>query len=87
MAIREAPGVDLWTRNLPTCNEVAAISPDGKVGGEWDIVLNHRIRSLERISDRHPAFDPLPFPLLFSYGELGWHLAVLYQSDDTGHNN
>ena len=87
MAIREAPGVDLWTRNLPGSKEVAAILPDDNVGAKWDIILHRRIRGLERISDRPPAYDPLHFRLLFPHGDLGWYLAVLYQSDATRRNN
>ncbi|CAG8602047.1 484_t:CDS:2, partial [Diversispora eburnea] len=43
--------------NLPTANEIAIILPG----------------SLQRIHEGHPAYLPLHYVLLFTYGELGWH--------------
>jgi hypothetical protein len=59
LAIYEAPGVDLRTHNRPTCNEVAAILLDVNIGAEGDIILHQRGGGLQRISDRHPAYDPV----------------------------
>ena len=49
--------------------------------------MQHRGGGLERISDKHPAYDPLHFPLLFQYDELGWHLAVKNQGGATSYNS
>ena len=38
-----------------------------------DIVLRFRSGPLHRISDLHPAYAPLQYPLLFPYGENGWY--------------
>jgi hypothetical protein len=76
LKIHEDPGVDLRTHNHPTCYEGVAILLDENMGGEGFIVLHQRGRGLQRISYTHSAFDPLRFSLLFSQGELDWHLAV-----------
>lgn len=44
---------------------------DDNVGTGRDIILQQRGGGLERISDAHPAYDPLHFRLLFPHGELG----------------
>jgi hypothetical protein len=45
----------------------------------------HLSGELQRISDRHPAYDPVYFPLLLQHGQLqvGWHLIVRYHCDVT----
>jgi len=74
LAIYEAPTVDLRTHNRSTCNEVAAILLDENMGAKRDTILHQRGGGLQRISDRHSAYDPLYFPLLFPHGALGWYL-------------
>jgi hypothetical protein len=86
LAIRKALGADLRTHNRPTCSEVAAIVLDN-MGAERDIILHRQGSGLQRISDTHPAYDPLHFPLLFQYDELGWHLAVKNQGGATSYNS
>jgi hypothetical protein len=87
LAIYAAPRVDLRTHNRPMCNEVAATLLDDNMGAKRDIILHQRSGGLRRISDRHPAYDPVYFPLLFPNGALGWHLVVRYQGDVTSHSN
>jgi hypothetical protein len=58
---------------------------DENMGTERDVILHQRVGELEQIRDSNLA--SLRFPLLFSHGELGWHLAVRYQGDATSHNN
>jgi len=86
LAIHEALGVDLRTHNRSTCSEVAAILLDN-MGAERDIILHRRGSGLQRISGMHPAYDPLPFLMLFPHDELGWHLAVRNQGGATSHNS
>jgi hypothetical protein len=62
LAFHEAPEVDFQTHNRPTCNEVAAILLDATMVAERDIILYLRGVGLQRISDTHPAYDPLHFP-------------------------
>ncbi|OMO67949.1 DNA helicase PIF1, ATP-dependent [Corchorus olitorius] len=65
----------------PKSDEIAAIIP-GNVGygdAGRDIIVQHREGRLERISDLHPLFMPLQYPLLFPYGEDSFHLQIPYQ--------
>jgi hypothetical protein len=87
LAIYEAPGVDLRTHNHPKSNKVAAILLADTMEAERDIILHQQVGRLQRISDTHPAYDPVYFPLLYPHGALGWRLAVRYQGDPTSHSN
>ncbi|XP_024005019.1 uncharacterized protein LOC112082152 [Eutrema salsugineum] len=66
------------TTNFPTAKEVAALVPnDFDVGIETrDIVIESRSGRLKRISELHPAYLPLQYPLLFPYGEDGFRLGI-----------
>ena len=43
-----------------------------------DIVVEHRCHGLQRISDLHPAFMAMQYPLLFLYCEDGFHVDIQY---------
>ena len=58
---------------------------DDNMGPERDANLYQPAGELEQIKDAN--VPSLHFPLLFPHGELGWHVAVRYQGDDTSHNN
>ncbi|XVF67234.1 hypothetical protein PTKIN_Ptkin10aG0104100 [Pterospermum kingtungense] len=45
-----------------------------------DIIVDHKSLGLQRISDLHPAFIAMQYPILFPYGEDGFHLDIKYQS-------
>lgn len=66
--------VDGRRYNAPTSDEVAVILPG--TGSEQvdkrDIILHERSGALQRMSEKHPAYDPLHFPILFPKGEQGW---------------
>ncbi|XP_024015921.1 uncharacterized protein LOC112089176 [Eutrema salsugineum] len=66
------------TTNFPTAKEVAALVPnDFDVGIETrDIIIESRSGRLKRISELHPAYLPLQYPLLFPYGEDGFRLGI-----------
>jgi hypothetical protein len=40
---------------------------------------------LERINEGHPAYLPLHYVLLFSYGELGWHEGLIHITHGNEH--
>ncbi|XP_039130858.1 uncharacterized protein LOC120267239 [Dioscorea cayenensis subsp. rotundata] len=44
-----------------------------------DIIVEHKQEGLKRISDLHPLFMPLQYPLLFPYGEDCFHLNIDYE--------
>lgn len=66
------------THNLPAADEVAALIPGDFVIGDnvRDIVVESNSGKLHRISELHPAYLPLQYPLLFPYGEDGFRLGI-----------
>jgi hypothetical protein len=67
--------------NLPTNDDFAMLvvedfSPDTF---KRDIVSETRNKELKRISELHPGYMTLQYPLLFLYGERGFHVGVLYR--------
>ncbi|GJU27558.1 hypothetical protein Tco_1166179 [Tanacetum coccineum] len=62
--------------NLPTIFEVAALIPgDGNPTDCRDVLIEERgSYNVQRISELHPSFLDLQYPLLFPYGEDGFHL-------------
>jgi hypothetical protein len=75
-------GVDSRRTNAPTATEVAAWIPDGSdpVKGCKDIKLFARSGETRHISSMHPSYMALHFPLLFPYGESGWHTEIQHRS-------
>jgi hypothetical protein len=67
-------------RNAPTASEVAAITVDTDVATRRDIIVFRQDRSIWRIPELHPAYDPLQYPLIFPRGEDGWHLGIPHAS-------
>jgi PIF1-like helicase/Helitron helicase-like domain at N-terminus len=72
-------GSDRRRTNLPTTSEIAVIIPNEFEGASFrDIVLysrssGHEQHSLRRIHPSHPAYMALAYPILFPYGDAGWH--------------
>ncbi|XP_056696116.1 uncharacterized protein [Spinacia oleracea] len=70
--------------NLPTSSEVAALivgtSDDEK--GNRDVIIEHRMYGLKRISELHPSFMAMQYPLLFPYGEDGYRTDIPHADVD-----
>jgi hypothetical protein len=65
--------------NHPTAQEIAVIIPgsgtDEIPPQSRDIIIERRYSNeLMRISELHSSYLPLRYPLLFPYGEQGWHV-------------
>lgn len=62
------------TFNLPTSNEVAVVlAGDGiEVHEQFDVIVKAHDNKLHRVNMLNGTFEPLHFPLLFPYGELGF---------------
>ncbi|KAL7111175.1 hypothetical protein ACP275_05G071400 [Erythranthe tilingii] len=62
------------TYNLPNASEIAGliIGDFDTQEGVRDIVVETRSNKLQRISELHPLYLPLQYPLLFPYGEDGY---------------
>ncbi|CAN7131575.1 unnamed protein product [Brassica rapa subsp. narinosa] len=69
-------GTNEKTYNLPTTSEVAALFVgdfDEEIDAR-DIIVETKGKKLTRISELHPAYLPLQYPLLFPFGEDGYHI-------------
>ncbi|KAM0068502.1 putative transcription factor B3-Domain family [Helianthus debilis subsp. tardiflorus] len=66
------------TYNLPTCSEVAALivdEPDLQIESR-DIIVEMRSGELKRISELHPSYLALQYPILFPYGGDGYRINI-----------
>ncbi|AQK94045.1 hypothetical protein ZEAMMB73_Zm00001d010436 [Zea mays] len=73
--------------NLPSNGEIAAIIVGNYTAGEYtyDVLVHDRECGLKHVSCLHPAYMALRYPLLFPYGEHGFHLGIRYfGADDVG---
>ncbi|KAK9689053.1 hypothetical protein RND81_09G031800 [Saponaria officinalis] len=69
------------TYNLPTTSEVAALIV-GDIGDTFDkrdITIEQQCGRLQRISELHPSYLALQYPLLFPYGEDGFRLGIMHR--------
>lgn len=81
--LRLQPGHDPRRYNLPSADEVAVILPDREAGSHpRDIILRRVNNTLQRISELHPSYAPLQYPLLFPHGEPGWYPEMKLQETD-----
>ncbi|CAE1313565.1 unnamed protein product [Acanthosepion pharaonis] len=62
--------------NAPASNEVSVIV-SGDQHNRRDIVIKSRGSGLRRTSETHRSYDALQYPLLFPYGEDGYHFGIL----------
>jgi hypothetical protein len=72
--------------NRLTVSEVAVIIPESEdsTSTSRDIVLQRRSGALQRISEYHSCYLPMRYPLIFPFGEQGFHLQDSYvSSEDT----
>ncbi|KAL6549360.1 hypothetical protein OROHE_008477 [Orobanche hederae] len=69
--------------NTPSVSEVAVLVTNdcGDTNATRDIIVNNKTFEPERISELHPSYMALQYPLLFIYGEDGFHEEIPY------HNN
>jgi hypothetical protein len=65
--------------NVPTADEVTAlmIGDGSEAVDRRDVVLAQQAGLFQRISELHVGYMALHYPLLFPYGEDGWHPNIL----------
>ena len=81
--LRLAPGLDHWCYNLPTTNKVTVMLAGPYQAEPCDIVLHQQHNSILRhISNLHPGYLPLSYPLLFAREENGWHESLILAEDN-----
>ncbi|XP_074282767.1 uncharacterized protein LOC141607310 [Silene latifolia] len=70
--------------NTPTASEIAAliIHDNSTESRGKDIVVHHRSRGLQAISELHSSYMALQYPLLFPYGEDSYHTGITYYVPD-----
>ncbi|XP_031116689.1 uncharacterized protein LOC116020351 [Ipomoea triloba] len=80
---------DARTYNLPTASEVAALILGDlePTMGQRDILVETRSGLLKRISELHPSYLPLQYPLLFPYGEDGYREDIQRCKDSNNKSN
>lgn len=63
----------------PSVKDTAVLIADkGETGFSRDIVIQKKDSKLQRISESHPANDPLAYSLIFVKGDLGWSPEMTY---------
>ncbi|XP_057421492.1 uncharacterized protein LOC130715411 [Lotus japonicus] len=64
----------------PTSSEIAAliVGDFGNSNGKRDVIIEHKTMGFQRITELHPSFMAMQYPLLFPYGEDGFHLEIPY---------
>ncbi|XP_021717933.1 uncharacterized protein LOC110685716 [Chenopodium quinoa] len=70
--------------NLPTKLEVTALivgSSDNEKGHR-DVIIEHRSEDLKRISELHPSFIAMQYPILFTNGEDGYRTDIPHADVD-----
>ncbi|CAN6927989.1 unnamed protein product [Brassica oleracea] len=65
--------------DLPGTSEVAGliVGDMSSTIGERDIVVQFQTDTLQQLRDDHPSYMSLQYPLLFPYGEYGFHPEIL----------
>ncbi|XP_023767529.2 uncharacterized protein LOC111916127 [Lactuca sativa] len=77
------------TYNLPTASEVAALIV-GDIGDfidNRDIVVQTSSRAIRRISELHPSYLALQYPLLFTYGDDGYRVDIPHRGVTSSSNS
>lgn len=66
--------------NLPSSGEIAAIvvGDCSKKTYTYDVLVKSTDNRLRQVSALHPSYMALQYPLLFPYGERGYHLGIKY---------
>ncbi|CAH1415436.1 unnamed protein product [Lactuca virosa] len=100
-SLHENPGANLKLRligkieqdgrtyNLPTSSEVAALIV-GDISDsveKRDIVVQTSSGLLQRISELHPSYLALQYPLLFPYGDDGYRVDILHRGITSSSNS
>ncbi|XP_074362378.1 uncharacterized protein LOC141702627 [Apium graveolens] len=69
-------------QNVPTANdyEFAGLVVDNDFANRRDIVAEHKRNGLQHISELHPSFMSLQYPLLFPFGEDGYRINIKHRN-------
>ncbi|XP_074345440.1 uncharacterized protein LOC141684401 isoform X2 [Apium graveolens] len=69
-------------QNVPTANdyEFVGLVVDNDFANNRDIVVEHKRNGLQHISELHPSFMSLQYPLLFPFGEDGYRINIKHRN-------
>ncbi|KAL6533062.1 hypothetical protein OROMI_027174 [Orobanche minor] len=79
IVLRADPSLDMGVYSLPTVNQVAAIWHEivGVPAAQpHDIRVYTSSGQTHRVHYYYGCYDPLQYPLLFPFGEIGWHTGI-----------
>ncbi|XP_062085732.1 uncharacterized protein LOC133791836 [Humulus lupulus] len=64
--------------NMPTSSEVAGliVGDFSEANFERDVIVEHRTKGIQRITDLHPSFMSMTYPLIHPYGEDEYRLGI-----------
>ncbi|CAM0877887.1 unnamed protein product [Alopecurus aequalis] len=70
--------------SLPTASELAALIVGDLTTDvcRFDVVIQSRMGYLEQVSPLNPSLMSLQYPLLFPYGDRGYHVGIKYLNPD-----
>ncbi len=76
-------GGDGRQHNMPSASEVAALIVNDTSENQKgrDIIVHYKDTGPRRISENHPKFMAMQYPLLFPYGEDGFTNKILYRDN------
>jgi hypothetical protein len=77
--IRCDPGLDQRVFNIPTTSQVAAVWVENDKNANIrsrDIIIYGHSNDSHKVHYYYGCYDPLQYPLLFPYGESGWHEGI-----------
>nr|GEY49825.1 hypothetical protein [Tanacetum cinerariifolium] len=62
-------------------DQYSAVAKAFRMARDWDIIVNNKDNSPKRVSELHPSYMALQYPLLFPYGEDGFHDKITYHTN------
>lgn len=68
--------------NAPTTDDVAILMVGDPVASR-DIIIRRRDEQINRISETHRWYDALQYPIIFPYGEDGYHFGLRQINETT----
>ncbi|XP_076912066.1 uncharacterized protein LOC143570267 [Bidens hawaiensis] len=77
------------TYNLPTASEVASLIV-GDIDSSFEprnIIVKTKEGFLQRISELHPSYLPLQYPIIFIYGDDGYRLDIPHRNVSTSNTS
>ena len=83
MIFKRLTGTDLRRYNAPTASEIAAVfvANDGAPPAKIDFTISPKDQPLQNINTLSPHCDPMVYPLLFPFGDLGWMPGMQHEEE------